>query len=764
MKQTLQPLSSSPSVVHLQSNHHSVVILIKRVPEIIYWGNKLTFMTAITLQQIALTDSASQQGVESDLTSLLLALDQPVPQGRLDKHIPLSLCPESGAGLFNAPGIEGHRDNKAWAPVFETVEISFEDTTTSQNVLFTLQDTIAELALTIDLRLDKRSDVLQKSIQLKNLGSTAYQLHKLANTLPVAESAQELLSYHGRWIQELLTSRQTLSHHGFIQENRRGKTSQETFPGLMLGTAGFKEETGEVWGFHLGWSGNHQMRAEVKSDGRRFVQACELLFPGEVSLATNETYQTPWLYAAYSNSGLNGMSARFHRYVREQIVVFPTEHPIRPVHLNTWEGIYFDHNPDYIMQMATEAAKMGVERFIIDDGWFLGRKDDKRALGDWYLDEQKYPNGLEPVINHVLSLGMQFGIWVEPEMVNKDSNLYRQHPDWLLEVEGYDQPTGRWQYGLDLQNPACFAYIFERLDALLSSYKVSYLKWDMNRELVQAGHLGQAAIHRQTLALYKLLEQLRTKHPHVEIESCASGGGRIDFEVLKRTQRFWTSDCNDALERQRIQRGMSYFFPPEVMGAHIGPAVCHSTYRQHTINMRGLTALSGHMGVELDPVKVPEAEKQEFVKYIALHKRFRSLIHSGESIRIDAADSAQMIYGVMNEAECLITVCQLTMPTYALQPALKIRQLDPQARYQIECVDLPPACMHAMKKAPDWITQTNNEFVIDSRYRNSHNTDSTESSSQKPAFILSGDVIANIGISMPILDPETAMLIYLKKV
>ncbi|HHF2869753.1 TPA: glycoside hydrolase family 36 protein, partial [Vibrio alginolyticus] len=267
--------------------------------------------------------------------------------------------------------------------------------------------------------------------------------------------------------------------------------------------------------------------------------------------------------------------------------------------------------------------------------------------------------------------GMEFGLWVEPEMVSQDSNLYRQHPDWVLSLQGYDQPSGRWQYVLDLQNKDCFNYLFDRLNDLLTRYNIGYLKWDMNRELVQPGHQGKPAVHGQTKALYRLLDELYAAHPEVEIESCSSGGGRIDFEILKRTHRFWASDCNDALERQAIQRGMSYFFPPEVMGAHIGPAECHSTNRRHAINMRGVTALSGHMGVELDPVKESAEEKQAFAHYIQLHKQYRDLLHSGRAFRIDPADHSQNIYGVENGKEMLITVCQLAMPNYALPSPLR---------------------------------------------------------------------------------------------
>ncbi len=606
-------------IVHLTGRTTSLVIKTGQMPEIIHWGSKLSY-------------------VSEDLAS---ATQRPISQARLDADIPLTLCPETGRGLFSAPGIEGHRQGKHWAPVFTLSE----QNVTANTVSFSAVDSIAQLRLDMELAIDTESDILQSRMTVVNTGGSDYILNKLTNTLPLPTYATELMHFYGSWIREFHTERKDLIHGSFIQENRRGRTSHENFPGAMVGRKGFSEQTGEVWGFHLGWSGNHQLRVDAKSDGRRFIQAGELLLPGEVILEPGASYTTPWLYGTHSSEGLNGICARFHQFVRTQIIKFPESKP-RPVHLNTWEGIYFDHDPAYIMKMAEGAAEMGVERFIIDDGWFIGRNHERAALGDWYLDEVKYPDGLEPVIARVNELGMEFGLWVEPEMINKDSVLYQQHPDWLLQLDGYDQPTGRWQYVLDLQNSDCFNYLYERLDGLLSRYNISYLKWDMNRELVQPGHEGRPAVHGQTQAFYRLIDSLRVKHPMVEIESCSSGGGRIDYEVLRRTHRFWASDCNDALERQTIQRGMGYFFPPEVMGAHIGPEESHSTKRRHHINMRGLTALFGHMGVELDPVRESGEQVQGMANYIALHKRFRHLIHSGTGFRLDCTDANRHVYGV----------------------------------------------------------------------------------------------------------------------
>jgi len=700
--------------VHMRCRQVSLVINPQPFPQIIYWGKPLSNVDE----------------------SLFAMAERAVPQARLDMDIPLTLCPENGRGLFSKPGIEGFRSDKSgrsldWAPVFKTVSQQVKD----NQVRFLCSDEQAEIELVIELSLSD-SGVLKKSMTLTNLSQQGYQLAHLANTLPLPLRASEAMSFYGRWSREFQSQRVKLDHGTFVQENRRGRTSHEYFPGVLMGSDGFSEQAGEVWGFHLGWSGNHQIRCETKSDGRRFVQLAELLLPGEIQLDKGESYTTPELFACYSQSGINGIRQQFHRHVRQHIVRFPAEQT-RPVHLNTWEGIYFDHDPEYIKQMATQAAEIGVERFIIDDGWFVGRDGERAALGDWFLDNEKYPDGLEPVIEHVNQCGMEFGLWVEPEMVNKDSQLYRNHPEWLLGIEGYSQPSGRWQYLLDLHNPDCFRYLFRCLDDLLSQYNIGYLKWDMNRELVQPAHLGSPAVHGQTKAYYQLIDKLSEKHPLVEIESCASGGGRIDFEVLKRTHRFWTSDCNDALERQTIQKGMSTFFPPEVTGAHIGPYESHTTRRKHHINLRGITALGGHMGVELDPVKESPQELERFSRYIGLHKGYRDLLHSGEQFYLDSHDGSRNVYGVKNDHEMLLTVCQLAMPDYALPEPVKLSYLQNDRRYRVKVVEFPESSKSLMKKLPQWM-QAESEF--------------------------SGELLNEVGLAMPVQDPETAMLIYITAV
>jgi len=695
------------TLIKLTGKQTQLLVEVGEYAEILHWG----------------------QPVKGDLTDFRLALQRPVPYGRLDSDIAVTLSPELGRGIFSSPGVEGHRAGMDWAPVFTIKEINQQQ----QALIIISEDAQAGVRLTTELCLDA-CDVVKARHTLTNIKAGVYHVNRLANTLPLPARANELMTYYGRWVYEFQTQRQPLLQGGYQQENRRGRTSHEHYPALVAGTAHFDELAGDVWGFHFAWSGNHRLRVDVKADGRRFMQAEVIYLPGEVMLEEGQSLTTPWLYASYSHQGLNGMSQQFHSHVRETILPGDFANQPRPIHLNTWEGIYFDHDPEYIMEMATQAAEMGVERFIIDDGWFKGRNGDKAGLGDWFLDNSKYPNGLAPVVEHVNALGMEFGLWFEPEMINKDSDLYRRHPEWLLAVDGYDQPTGRNQYVIDLQNDEAFTYLFDRLDHFLGRYNIAYIKWDMNREVVQPGHLGKAAASQQVKRYYQLLDKVRAKHPQVEIESCAAGGGRIDFEVLKRTHRFWASDNNDALERQSIQRGMSYFFPPEVMGSHIGASYCHSTRRRHSIEFRGLTALFGHMGIELDPVKENREEKQGFERYIKLHKMLRPLLHSGRTWRIPSDDKVQQIHAVIAEdkSEAVIMIAQLAMPTNSLSGHLRIPGLDTKARYRVSVVDKPANYDDIVNYQPPW-TQSDCE--------------------------LSGGWCEEVGLTMPILDAESAMLI-----
>ncbi|MEZ5226549.1 MAG: alpha-galactosidase [Acidimicrobiales bacterium] len=309
--------------------------------------------------------------------------------------------------------------------------------------------------------------------------------------MPFPAHAEELLSLEGRWCREFQPRRSAFAGTTVI-ENRSGRSSQFTVPAMFAGARSFGEHLGEVWGVQLAWSGNYELAAQELPDGRRHLQAGELLDPGEVVLATGEGYQAPDVVVAWSEAGLSPASQGFHAEVRRRL---PSS-GVRPVLMNTWEAVYFDHDLDTLVALADVAAEVGVERFVLDDGWFGGRRSDHAGLGDWWVSPDVWPEGLRPIIDHVRSLGMEFGLWVEPEMVNPDSDLYRAHPEWVLATDGYEPLLGRHQLVLDLGRDEVRTYLYDALHALLSDNDIAYLKWDMNRDVVQGSNAeGRAGTH-----------------------------------------------------------------------------------------------------------------------------------------------------------------------------------------------------------------------------------------------------------------------------
>lgn len=684
------------------------------MPELIHWGKHL-----------------------SSAHGAMIASSKPVPQASLDEVAPLTLSADTGLGLFCSPGIQGHRNGLDWSPIFELENYTQSDT----EILFHCIENKAQLRLTIRVGIDVTTDIVSWQASIQNLSETPYNLHRLFITIPVKGYMTELKSFGGRWCQEFKEHQNILKHGAIRIESRHGRTSHQKSPFWMIGRPGFSNCQGELIGLHLAWSGNHCFNFEVTSDGRHLVQVGELLLPGEKILPKFGEYQTPKLHLTWGDKGTNDISQSFHQFVRNNVLNWPQERP-RPVILNTWEGIYFNHDPEYIIEMAKASAKIGVERFVLDDGWFRGRNGEAAALGDWQLDEEKYPDGLEPVIDAVKSLGMEFGIWVEPEMINPDSDLYRQHPDWAMHIPGYEAPLGRYQHVLNLQIPEAYDHILECLDALLSKYDIAYVKWDMNRQLVQAAHEGRPGSSGQTVAFYRLISALRQKHPNVEIESCASGGGRVDMGVLQYTHRFWTSDCNDALERVAIQSGFSSFFPPELMGAHIGADFAHTTHRRHNSQFRAMVAMFGHLGLELDPVKATEQETTELAHYVEMHKSIRHVLHdrNGRFIRIDTdADLSIKSWMALNQerSEAVIAFFQTAMPRFSIPPSIPLHYLDDNANYEIEALIKENDFGYAMKKEPKWLTQ---KVTVSGAWLNSH------------------------GLQLPILHPETGLLLKLTRV
>lgn len=506
-----------------------------------------------------------------------------------------------------------------------------------------------------------------------------------AASLVLPSWAHEALTFGGDWAREFSASRRRIESETLVIESRRGRPGHDRFPGLFIGAAGFGEDHGAVIGVTLAWSGSHRLSIERLREGEVVVQAGELWPDGDVAV---EPYESPWVYLTHSARGLNGAMQNLHAFVRDRILPRNVSSGPRLVHLNTWEAVYFKHEQSELIALAERAAAVGAERFVLDDGWFKGRHHDRAGLGDWIADEGKYPEGLAPLISGVRALGLEFGLWVEPEMVNPDSDLARAHPEWLRREADGSLILQRHQAVLDLSARDAADHIFERLNALLSEHPIAYFKWDMNRDLTGVSREALPDHGAQVRALYALIDRLRAAHPDVEIETCASGGGRCDYGMLSRAERVWVSDSNDALDRFDIQRNANLFLPPEIAGVHVGPAACHITGRRLSLDLRAHVAMFGHMGLELDLRALSEAESQRLAQHIATYKRFRGLIHSGRYWRIAPGDPDHAAVGVSaaDESEALVLLARKGSAALGRGTTLTPRGLADDADYRVAAV------------------------------------------------------------------------------
>ena len=611
-----------------------------RLPALVHWG--------ADLGELSLADA----------TAVTLGGLEYVDNNLVDEPMRLALLPEHWTGWVGRPGLTGSRRGTGWSPRFTAVAVTVDGDTVpatdaepalvavgSGLVEVRAEDAAAGLGLTIAVELTA-GGLLRSRATVTNTGDDGYQLDDLVIAYPVPSVARELLDLAGRWSKERTPQRSPLGVGQHVREGRKGRTGADAATVLHLGTPGFGFAEGEIWAVHTAWSGNHTHYAERVSTGHQLVGGGELLLPGEVQLASGESYSSPWVYGSWGR-GLDEVARRFHRYLRSRPQHPPAE---RPVTLNVWEAVYFDHNLERLLDLAERAAALGVERYVLDDGWFGARRRDTAGLGDWVVSPDVWPDGLHPLVDRVRELGMEFGLWFEPEMVNLDSDVARAHPEWVMGTGDRLPVESRTQQVLNLGIPECYAHVRDQMLAILDEYSVGYIKWDHNRDLIDAGTspTGRAGVHEQTQAFYRLVDELKAAHPGLEIESCSSGGARVDLGVLERTERVWVSDCIDPLERQEMHRWTTQLIPPEMMGAHIASGRSHTTGRVHDLSFRAATAVFGHLGIEWDLARASEQELAELAGWIAFFQEHRSLLLGGDLVRLDVPDDALVAHGVVS--------------------------------------------------------------------------------------------------------------------
>ena len=535
----------------------------------------------------------------------------------LDADIPAQLFPPAGLGWFGPAAMDLRRSGAAC--VFQATAGEVREEPGALTIV--CRDGIAGVEAEQRIEIGA-GGTFRFSALVRNVGEGPLAVEALASAaFPLPATSVALVSWRGRHNAEMAECSEPMPQHSWRRETRRGLTGHGGPPGAYVLGEGATYHAGEVHALQLAWSGNARLEIERGDEGDWSVSAAAVLAPGEVVLAPGGTHCAPVCIVAVSDAGRNGAASGFHAAVRALTPWPGSKMRPRPVHFNSWEAVYFDHDEARIGDLAEAAAAVGAERFILDDGWFAGRSGDHAGLGDWIPDPVKYPRGLAPLAGRINALGMEFGLWVEPEMVNPDSDLYRAHPDWALHLPGRPQPTGRGQLVLDMARADVRDYLFAALDTLLREAPIAYLKWDHNRDL------APGASAAQVLGTYDLLARLHAAHPAVEIESCAGGGGRTDAGIAANTHRFWTSDNIDAVSRVPIQRGFLAFLPPELMGAHVGASPAHVTGRSQRLDFRAAVALPGHFGIELDPRRLSERDRAKLAGWTAFYKEWRNLLH-----------------------------------------------------------------------------------------------------------------------------------------
>lgn len=652
--------------LHLRRAGTSLVVSLPTdgLPAILHWGADL--------------------GADLDTGALAQATAIPYVDSVVMLTPSVAVLPQQSAGWLGRPGLLGSREGRDWSPTYALathhVEDDGADARTTALVRSTAIDAVSGLLVTTELELTPEGLVRLRA-GVRNTGTAPYAVESLLPALPVPAHADELLDLAGRHNGERVPQRRPFDVGSWVRESWGGRPGHDSATLLCAGRAGFGFRSGEVWGVHLAWSGDQVLSAERTHAERRLLRGGELLLPGEIRLDPGEEYVSPWLLGSWGE-GLDALSARFHRHLRAR-----ASHPASPrkALLNTWESVYFDHDLPTLLALVERAARVGIERFVLDDGWFRGRTGDHAGLGDWSVDPQRWPDGLHPLVDRVHGLGLEFGLWVEPEMVNLDSDLARSHPDWLLGTAHGPGPASRQQHVLDLGHPEVFAHLLERLSAIVGEYGVAFLKWDHNRPLVAAGHSPDftPGVHRQTLAAYALMDALKERHPGLEIESCSAGGARLDLGVLEHTDRVWVSDCIDAHERHRLVRWTGLLLPPELMGTHIGGRPDHTTGRSHTLEFRASTALWGHFGVEWDLTTLSDPELDDLAAWVAVYRDLRGLLHSGDVVRADLADPALQLDGVVapDGSDALFRLSALDRTLTQPAGRVPVPGLDPDRTY-----------------------------------------------------------------------------------
>ena len=565
--------------------------------------------------------------------------------------------------------------------------------TEAETLIITLKDDVAQLCLKLNYTIYQDYATVIRSTTLINDSTETVEINQLASqSLDFPNRSFELIHLNGAWGRERQLTREKIEIGTKVLDSKRGSSSHHQNPFVTLVEPTTTEFQGEAYGFCLVYSGNHQTVIEKDNYSQTRVVMGMNPFNFAWQLPAGESFHSPEVVNVYSNQGLNQMSKTYHDLFNHHLIRGEHQLKERPVLINNWEATYFDFDDAKIHGIVDEAQALGIEMFVLDDGWFGERKDDHRSLGDWYEFEGKLEQGLEGIAQYVHDKGMKFGLWFEPEMISKDSDLHRAHPDWVLSVPGRPRSLSRQQHVLDFSRADVRDHIYQQMTAILDRVPIDYIKWDMNRNMTEVYSLlldpemqGEVS-HRYILGLYEFMEKLTQAYPHILFESCSGGGGRYDAGMLYYMPQTWTSDNTDPIARLKIQYSTSLVYPISTMGAHVSAIPNHQTGRETSLDIRGNVAMSGVLGYELDLTTLSEEEKALIVKQVDFYKEHRQLLQFGDFVRLKSPyeeNEVAWMFVSKDKKEAIVFYFRVLVEASAPYVTLKLAHLDETLEYQI---------------------------------------------------------------------------------
>ena len=617
-------------------------------------------------------------------------------------------CPTFGATDLRSPSLEfqyedgtsatdlrykSHRiyEGKQRLSGLPAVYVESEEEATSLEI--TLVDSLKNLEVVLTYNVFEDFDAITRSLKIVNNSGEKINIERvLSANVDFTTDEFDFIQLSGSWGRERHILRNPLRSGSQAIESRRGASSHAQNPFMALCSKDANEEYGDVYGFNLVYSGNFLANVEVDMYRNARAQIGINPFDFKWLLESKEEFQAPEVVLVYSSKGLNGMSQIYHNLYRKRLCRGNYRDKVRPILINNWEATYFDFNEVKIKEIAKEASKLGMELFVLDDGWFGNRNDDKSSLGDWFVNEGKLKGGLSKLAKDINNMGLKFGLWFEPEMISPISKLYEKHPNWCIHIPGRTRSQARSQLILDLSRKEVCDYIIESVSKILESANISYVKWDMNRNMTEVGSLEltserqRETAHRYILGLYRVMEEITSRFPNVLFESCSGGGGRFDPGMLYYMSQTWTSDDTDAIERLKIQFGTSMVYPPISMGCHVSAVPNHQANRTTPLETRGVSAMAGNFGYELDITKLSEEEKEELKKQISLYKEIRETVQFGTLYRLKSPFNSNEVAWMMiseDKNEVVVSYVRQWALVNESFSNLKLTALDKDSEYEI---------------------------------------------------------------------------------